>query len=81
MSFVGIPQFYKGKEGENCLQDNLKSYDKVTQRISLLTVNSKNKLVNRAQMQQSKVYSRSTFLNISAKFSEKSCIRHMEIKM
>lgn len=26
MSFVGLPQFYKGKEGENYLQD-LKNYD------------------------------------------------------
>lgn len=61
-----------GKEGENCLQYNLKNYDKVTQRILLLAVmNSENNLVNRAQMQQSKVYSRSTFLNISAKLSEK----------
>lgn len=82
MSLVDLPQFYKGKEGENCLQENLKNYDKVTQRILLLTVmNRENKLVNRAQMQQSKVYSRSTFLNMSAKLSEKSYIRLVEIKM
>lgn len=66
-----LSQFYNRKEEENCLQDNFKNQAKVTQRSLLLTVmDVKDELVNRAQMQQSKVYSRSTFSHKSAKLPE-----------